>query len=428
MKSIKSKILFKIARAIVKKYHPDVIGIINSHGGSSTREAIFSVLAQKFKTRENLGIFGNEIEIPLTIIGYENKKISSFEWFKVVRQGLSLLVKKQNDYPDIVIMDLKITSRDEVDFIAKYIPFRIGVVGFSDLIYETSSLNTKKIIEIQQCLIRNLSDAGVAILNQDNKDILSTRLKAQKITFGFDESADTYASEPVYNSSVNLGKEDVAGTNFKLHYKGSVAPIFIPNGFGIYHVYSALVAINIGLIYQMNLSEISHNLMNYNIPAGRMRLIAGIKKTIILDDTYSSFPATAKIAIKVLSEVFSPEKSKKFAILGDIAGLGINTEITHREIGHYVAENGIDKLVTIGEMAKEIASAAKEAGMSEKSIFSFTDIKSANKFIQDKIKENDVVLVKGSAVMRMEKVVKEIMAEPLKAKQLLVKRKEDLTK
>jgi UDP-N-acetylmuramoyl-tripeptide--D-alanyl-D-alanine ligase len=101
--------------------------------------------------------------------------------------------------------------------------------------------------------------------------------------------------------------------------------------------------------------------------------------------------------------------------------LGSATVNSHREVGLKVAELGIDCLMVVGEASKHTAEAAREAGLDEHKIYVFNDAVSAARFLQDILEQGDVVLVKGSQSMRMEKLVKEIMENPLQAKDLLVR-------
>ena len=125
--------------------------------------------------------------------------------------------------------------------------------------------------------------------------------------------------------------------------------------------------------------------------------------------------------METLAQIEIKQGSEKFAVIGDMLELGPETENSHRELGFKIAEFGIDYLITVGEAAKHIAHAAKEAGMDDHRIAVFPKAESAGVFLQDKIKNGDLVLVKGSQSMRMERIVKEIMAEPLLAPQLLVR-------
>jgi len=110
----------------------------------------------------------------------------------------------------------------------------------------------------------------------------------------------------------------------------------------------------------------------------------------------------------------------EYAILGDMLELGQYTQNSHREVGLRVAEFGIDFLITVGEAMKDAAKAAREAGMPENSVASFNTAEEAGRFLQEKMQIGDTVLIKGSRAMHMEKIVKEVMAEPAKANELLV--------
>ena len=110
-------------------------------------------------------------------------------------------------------------------------------------------------------------------------------------------------------------------------------------------------------------------------------------------------------------------------MLGDMLELGDISESVHREIGFKVAESSIDYLITVGSESKLTASSAIEAGMNTNVVHDFSQAEKAGKFLQDIMQEGDLILIKGSQGIRMEKIVKEVMAEPQKAKKLLVRQK-----
>src|SRR3989339_755865 len=99
--------------------------------------------------------------------------------------------------------------------------------------------------------------------------------------------------------------------------------------------------------------------------------------------------------------------------------LGPMSEQAHVEVGRRVAELGIDNLVLVGELMGVAERAAKEAGLSEDRVSHFSDAEAAGRFVQERMKPGDVILVKGSRSMHMEYIVKELMAEPLRAADLL---------
>jgi UDP-N-acetylmuramoyl-tripeptide--D-alanyl-D-alanine ligase len=116
------------------------------------------------------------------------------------------------------------------------------------------------------------------------------------------------------------------------------------------------------------------------------------------------------------------EKGKrKIAVLGDMLELGDLSQIAHREVGFKVVENEIDYLITVGKESQAIAEAAQEAGLAPENIKRFEKADKAGQFLKDIMNEGDLILVKGSQGIRMEKIVFAIMAEPEKASELLVR-------
>ena len=154
-----------------------------------------------------------------------------------------------------------------------------------------------------------------------------------------------------------------------------------------------------------------------------MKIIEGIKKSWIIDDTYNAAPASTRLALETLRDI--PAK-RKIAVLGDMLELGSYSVDAHKTIGDLVG-NAADVLVTVGMKSKFIADAAGNQMMKE-NIFSFQTSEEAKLKVQDLMQEGDLVLVKGSQGMRMEKIVEEIMAEPDKAKDLLVRQSQSWKK
>ena len=178
-------------------------------------------------------------------------------------------------------------------------------------------------------------------------------------------------------------------------------------------------AFAVGIIFDLNLENIKESLEDTKSQVGRMFLIKGIKNTWIIDDTYNSSPIASISALETLSS--SSVLGRKIAVLGDMLELGASSESEHKKIGYRVQDLDINLLITVGERSRDIARGAIEAGMDENSVFMFSNSEEAGKFIQNRIKQNDLILVKGSQAVRCEKIVKEIMADPLSAKDLLVR-------
>jgi len=128
--------------------------------------------------------------------------------------------------------------------------------------------------------------------------------------------------------------------------------------------------------------------------------------------------------LKVL-KVMTKGDDKKIAVLGDMLELGAKTREYHEEIGRAAVAAGCDVMVFVGEKMGDAMQAAVASGASRAQVAHFASADEAGRYVQQIMKQGDVVLVKGSQGMRMEKVVKELMAEPLRAKELLVRQEEE---
>jgi len=190
-------------------------------------------------------------------------------------------------------------------------------------------------------------------------------------------------------------------------------------------LYAALAAAAVGLYFDMNLVEIAKALEEFNLPPGRMNILPGIKHTFIIDDTYNSSPEAVISALDILGRIKIEEGASKYAILGDMLELGSYTEEGHLTAGQKAAASNLQCLIAVGERARMIIQGASQAGMDDACLFYFDKPEEAGRFIQNRLKAGDISLVKGSQGMRMEKIVKEIMAEPEKAGELLVRQGED---
>jgi len=193
-------------------------------------------------------------------------------------------------------------------------------------------------------------------------------------------------------------------------------PVKINNVTGKAQMMASAAAAAVGTIFGMNLVKISEALFSYKSPAGRLRVLGGIKGTVILDDTYNAAPASMHIALEALRDL--PAR-RKIAILGDMLELGKYSIKAHRTVGD-LAGNIADVLICVGEKSKFIADSAANQ-MSSESIFTFHTSDDAKQKVQELIKTEDLILVKGSQGRRMEKIVEEIMAEPERASELLVR-------
>ena len=427
VKKIIATILQFEARRILKKYHPKIIAVTGSVGKTSTKDAIFSVLSTSRHIRKSEKSFNSEIGVPLTIIGCENGWNNPFIWLSNIIHGFSLIVSK-HEYPDWLVLEVGADRPGDIKSLAKLLNPNIAVVtrfGKTPVHVEYFK-NREDLIQEKAYLVRALTREGIAVLNYDDEDVrnFGEYTESTKIFYGFDGGIIKASHYRVLTEGTGKGNLPT-GIGFNVDYGGTPLSIELFGSLGKHHVYPALAAIAVAYAQGLAPEAVQESFKNYMPPLARMHLVDGIKGSLIIDDTYNASPVATVEALNTLGTL---EKAKrKVAILADMMELGAHSFEAHREVG-VIAAKSCDILVAVGVRSRRIAEAAMDAGMSEKKVYQFDTAEEAGSFIQNSIEEGDIVLVKGSQSMRMEKAVKEIMAEPDKAGELLVRQEEEWTK
>lgn len=399
-------ILKKLAHWTISRYQPEIVGVTGTVGKTSTKEAIKNVLEKYRRVRGSSGNFNNEIGLPLAILGDWKKINGAFFWPKVFFISLFRLVFKMA-YPEILVLEYAAAKPGDLKYLLSIARPKIGVItAVGDIPAHVEFYSgPESVIREKAKLIEQLSALGFAVLNIDDKAVsgLKEYTRAHLMTFGFNESADVRIS----NFEIQLDGHRPLGISFKIEHKGSFVPIRINGVLGRSQAYSAAVAASVGLIFGLNLVKIAESFADFRSLPGRMNLIDGIKNSYVIDDSYNASPLSMHAALETLKEI---KAVRKIAVLGDMLEIGKYSVEAHEAIGNLTA--GIANiLITVGSRAKFIAESAKVNGFSEKNIFIFDDAESAGRKLQDLIKKGDLILIKASRAMKLDKVVEEIKKE-----------------
>ena len=423
-KSIIVSIITWQAQLVLKRYHPKIIAITGSVGKTSTKDAIFTVLSKFKSVRKSEKSFNSEIGLPLTILGIPNGWNNPFVWFENMIHGFFLLLWK-HEYPEWLVLEVGAGKPGDITSVARWLaPDIVVITRFPDKPVHVEFFGSaEKIIEEKTALAYALKPDGVLILNHDDEKVYALHKKANRrtVSYGFAENATYHALHPMYLSTQVNDVVVPEGINFKLFYKGNTFPVTLPSVLGMHYVGSALAALacaeEVGCDMLQSITAISE----YITPPGRLSLIEGIHNSIIIDDTYNASPVAMEAALDVLAEV---KGHRKIAVLGDMLELGKFTEEAHTAIGER-ATGIVDILIVVGVRARFIAEGALNHGFSQKKIHSFDSSNKAAVFLREFISKGDVVLLKGSQGVRLEKAVEAIMEHPeLKTKLLCRQEKE----
>lgn len=360
--------LQQIARFWRRKLNLRVIGITGSVGKSTTKEVIAEVLSQRYRTLKSPGNLNNEIGLPLTLLrlgsGYER-----------------------------AVLEMGFYIPGEVAFLCELALPSIGVVTNIGTVHAERAGSQEAIARGKAELVQALPAApeGVAILNYDDAWVrpMAEKTRAKVFFYGLDPSAELWADQ-----IEGLGLD---GIRFRLHYQGERLHIHVPM-IGQHSVHTALRAAAVGLADGLAWQEIISGLQAGHT---QLRLVAVRTNSgaLMLDDTYNASPESMLATLNLLSEM----DGNKIAVLGDMLELGPYEKEGHEIVGVRAAEVA-DRLVTVGQRGAMIAEAARRTGLHADQINEFDNSDQAIAYLGEILTGQDVVLVKGSHGVQMDRI------------------------
>jgi UDP-N-acetylmuramoyl-tripeptide--D-alanyl-D-alanine ligase len=355
-----------------RKNKPKVIGITGSVGKSTTKELVAAVLSQHAATLKNPGNLNNEIGLPLTLL-----KLRSQHTYAVLEMGFYV--------------------PGEIKFLCDIAQPQVGVITNIGTVHAERAGTQEAIAQGKAELVESLppSPEGTAILNYDDGWVRGMAAKTQGRVFyyGLDERATLWADQVE-----GLGLE---GISFRLHYRNEILHLRVPL-IGRHSVHTVLRAAAVGLVEGLTWHEIVTGLRSGNTQL-RLAAVHAACGALLLDDTYNASPQSNLAALNLLDEM----PGHKIAVLGDMLELGRYEEIGHQMVGVRAAEVA-DEIITVGEKARMIAQSARKSRFSRLTITELDDSRQVIDFLTERLTDQDVVLVKGSRGMNMDRIVAEL--------------------
>jgi len=360
--------LQQIARKRREKLSIRVIGITGSVGKSSTKELIAEVLSQKFYTSKNPANYNNEIGLPLTIVnlgkGYER-----------------------------LVLEMGFFYLGEINFLCDIAKPEVGVVTNIGTVHAERAGSQEAIVEGKGELITALpaSPCGIAVLNYDDPLVrkMAKKTHARILFYGLDPKAHIWADQ--------IQGQGLKGIRLRLHYDNKSADLAVPI-LGRHSVQTILRACAVGFAEGLDWEEITAALTQCNTQL-RMVAVQTRSGALILDDTYNATPESTIAALDLLREL----KGQKIAVLGDMLELGPYATIGHKKVGEAAALTA-DHLIAVGPLSKTIADTAKESGLPPTAVTWVETVPQAIDMLRYNLKAGDVVLIKGSHGLRMDRI------------------------
>jgi UDP-N-acetylmuramoyl-tripeptide--D-alanyl-D-alanine ligase len=349
-----------------------VVAVTGSNGKTTTKDMVASVLAQRWRTLKTEGNYNNRIGVPHTL-------------FRLTARHQAAVIEMGVDHRGQTTRLCEIV-RPTIGLITNIGPDHLEFFGGM----EGSAQAKAELLDM-------LPPDGTAVLNADDLyfDYLAARARCRVVSFGLSEKAHVRA--------IRVASDARKGTTFELLLPGksrsTAVAIKVP---GTHNVTNALAAAAVGFSLNLPGGMIAEGLAKFRPAAMRSQVVThhGVQ---IINDCYNANPASMRAALQLLGE-WTPAR-ERVAVLGDMLELGREAQHMHRDIGRFVAGLPLSRLIVCGDLGREIAAGAKQAGMSHQAIVEVADATAAAELLKKSVRRGDVVLVKASRGMRMEQIV-----------------------
>ena len=350
----------QIAKAYRNKFDIPVIGVSGSVGKTSTKEMLYAVLSQKYKTHKTQGNLNNELGVPLTLLAMPEDAEAA-----VIEMGIS-------DFGEMTRLSDMVRPTICVLTV-------IGCCHLENLIDRDGVLKAKTEMFI------HAADDAICILNGDDDKLITVREVGGKkpVFYGLSDAHDFYA-EGIENNAEN-------GVNCTLCFGDTRLAVTIP-AIGSYMVSNALAGIAVGVQLGLSAEQLKNGVEAYQTVGSRARVI-NTGRIRIIDDCYNANPNSVKASLDTLMNF----DGRKVAILGDMKELGKDELALHFDTGCYANEKGVQAVLAVGPLATELAKGANGEW--------FADNQQLIDALPTLIRDGDTVLVKASHSMQFEQIV-----------------------
>ncbi len=360
-----------LAKAYRLEYDIPVVALTGSVGKTTTKEMIWCVLNAKYHAHKTYKNWNNEIGLPKVLLQLEPEHTA-------------------------LVLELGMNHKGEISRLAETALPDIGVITNVGVSHIENLGSREGILAAKLELLDGLKPGAPVILNKDN-DLLSTvELPDYKVIWFaiHDEKADVRAEDIRYLDD---------STTFTVVTKTGSCPVTLPTT-GEHNVYDALAALAVSTQLDIPLEDAAAALGNYR-PAGMRENVVEKGGITVIEDCYNASPDSMKAMAETLMLKGAPGR-RKIAVIGDMLELGDYAQEAHALVGQYMAEAGIDLLITYGPLSRYAAEAARENGL--KRVFDFQEKNDLIRQLTGMLKPGDVVAVKGSHGMKMEEIIQKI--------------------
>ncbi len=340
--------------------------ITGSTGKTSTKDLLGAIMRAVGPSVVARGTQNNEIGVPLTLLqlGPEDRSC---------------------------VLELAMRGPREIDYLARIAKPDVGVITNIGQSHVGRLGSREAIAQVKAEILEHIAGGGVAVLNADDFffSVFAAMAHSRVVSFGIEQEADFRALE--------VDASGMDGVRFRMATPLGEATVRmrVP---GRHNVLNALAASAAAVELGATLDQVVQALEAFEGSSMRMQQVAGPGGSLILNDAYNASPDSVAAALAVLASA----RARRIFVFGDMLEMGPEGEPAHREVGRAAAEAGVTWLIAVGELAALAAQEAAERGVRTSAVGS---PEAAAELVRPELREGDVVLVKGSRSMGLERAV-----------------------
>ena len=353
-----------------KQKNLKVVAVTGSNGKTSTKDLIAACLAVNYNVVKTEANFNNEIGLPKTLL---------------------------NIKPDteIAVVEMGMRGLGQIRALCELASPDVAVVTNVGETHMELLGSMENIARAKGEIVEGLTAQQFAVLNNDDAFVraMADKTAAQAVTYGCGDGADVRAENVVLNADGSEFDCVCARTGEREHI---VLPLL-----GEHNVYNALAAIGVAVTFNVPLAQVKTALKDVKLTGKRQEFVQ-IGAVTVINDAYNASPASMASALKTLHAVKSAKGGRAVAVLADMLELGALSQSAHAEVGEMAASEGVDVLITYGEEAVNIGKAAQNGGVKT---FICRDRAEAAKILSGVVRNNDIILLKGSHSMQVDGLI-----------------------
>jgi UDP-N-acetylmuramoyl-tripeptide--D-alanyl-D-alanine ligase len=367
-----------LAKAVRRKWGRPVVAVTGSTGKTTAKELIAAVLAGRYAVHKSAENLNNHLGVPLTLLALSNAH-------------------------EVAVLELGMSHAGEIARLAGIAAPALGVVTNVAPAHLEFFDSLEGIAAAKRELIDNLASPATAILNYDDDRVLGFRqgFTGRVATYGFGMGADyravAYRLEKSGNSLQSI---------FRVRGPDCEAEFYLPLP-GRHNVANALAALAVGKLLGVSPGAMAGALAGFKPLPHRAEIVRAPSGGTLIDDSYNSNPRALDQMLELLRDW--PGATRRIVLAGEMLELGPSSPELHRAAGRHCPQNRIDWLLAVQGNARFMIEGAVEAGFPRGQARFFAESMEAGRFCRSIVQPGDVVLVKGSRGVHLEKALEQLM-------------------